>query len=157
MPDAEWSWGDLDEVAPRSGTVDLVIPTGAQRARLDELHAALERAQADDSIAAGGAADLRAEAASIEAESTRTFTVRSLGYRRWRELIEEHPTDDRMQRWDPATFVPAAILACCDQFTTAKQVEQAEEVLAHGQILRLFAAIRAINEGDDPVPTGRGR
>lgn len=154
-----WEWGDLgaDEVAPRVTTVDLVVPTTAQRQRLDELAAALDAARQDDSIAGGNAAEVREEIAAIEAEATRTFTVRSVGYRRWRELIEEHPTEDRMQRWDPAKFIPAAILECCDQFKTAKQVEQAGEVLAHGQIIKLFAAIRQTNEGDDPVPTVRGR
>lgn len=157
--DTAWSWSDLGdgEVAPRVATVDLVIPTAAQRARLDEIAEALDRAKADDSIAAGGAAELAEELAAIEAEASRTFTVRSVGYRRWRELIEEHPSDNRMERWDPATFLPAAILECCDQFKTEKQVEQAAEVLAHGQILKLFAAIRQVNEGDDPVPFGRGR
>jgi hypothetical protein len=93
----------------------------------------------------------------VEAAATRTFTVRSVGYRRWRELIEEHPSEKRMERWDPSRFIPAAILECCDQFTSPKQVEMAAEVLAHGQILKLFSGICRVNEGDDPVPFVRGR
>lgn len=155
----DWTWGDIDpdEVAPRVAPVDLVVPTNEQRARLDELAVKLTEAKADDSIAGGGAADLRAEVEAIEAVAVRTFTVRSVGYRRWREMIEECPSENRVERWNPATFVPAAILECCDQFTTEKQVEQAGSVLAHGQVMKLFAAIRALNEGDDPVPTVRGR
>lgn len=159
MADADWTWSEIDpgDIAPRVAPVDLVVPTNEQRARLDELAVKLAEAKLDDSMAGGGAAELRAEAEEIEAACTRTFTVRSAGYRRWREMVEEHPSENRMERWNPATFVPAAILECCDQFTTEKQVETAGAVLAHGQIMKLFAAIRGLNEGDDPVPTGRGR
>lgn len=159
-----WTWGDVAAnggVTPRTDTVDLVLD-GNIAAELEKARSALSAAKRShdtlgisDEIreAEGRVAELEERAL----ESTRTFTVRAVGYRRWRELVEANRSDDPNERWDATTFVPAVLLECCDQFATEADVEQAIDVLSTGQIVKLFSKARLLNEGDDSVPTVRGR
>lgn len=156
----DWSWSDVaDDVKPRIDTVPIVID-GNLGAQLDEARAALRVAQREDTLDGSATADAQAEVDRLEAlaeDATRDFTVRSIGYRRWRELVENHPSGDEGRTWDPETFIPAVLLEACDQFATEKDVEQALDRLATGQVARLFGKARLINEGDDRLPKSRGR
>lgn len=154
--EAAWAWGDVSsEVAPRSAAVPIVL-NGQIAAELEAARSALRTAQREsDDLEGGAITEARAEVTRLEdaaRASTRTFTVHSLGYREWRELCEAHPAKVAADRWDSSTFVPAVLLACCDQFTNAAQVADAVERLSTGQIAALFGRARELNEGDDRVP-----
>lgn len=158
-----WSWADVAAnggVSPRTDTVDLVLD-GNIAAELEKARVALSVAKrADDTLGQEQVKAAEQTVAELEEraiESTRTFTVRSVGYRRWRELVEACPSDDPTERWDAETFVPAVLLECCDQFSTEDEVAQAVDVLSTGQVVKLFSKARLLNEGDDSVPTVRGR
>lgn len=161
MPaDTGWTWDDVQaDVVPRTDLVALCLDGTVQR-ELDDARRRLRAVQADDAMDAG-AADLQGEVAALEeraAQATRQFEVHAIPHTRWRQLLTDHRSDDPSERYDAATFVPAAIAACCRQFTSADQVAKAaEEHLTTGQISKLFAAVRRLNEGDDQVPTWRGR
>lgn len=160
MPTEPWSWADLadDDVKPRTATVDLCLD-GSIQSRLDDARRRKRSAATDDALDVD-TTTVDAEIAELEAAAeaaTRTFDVESCGHRRWRELITAHPSEHDNERWDAATFVPAAIAECCAQFTSAEQVVAAQERLTTGQIGRLFNAIHKLNEGPDAVPLTRGR
>jgi hypothetical protein len=155
-----WTWSDVEaEVKPRTDTIDLCLDGTIQR-RLEDARRQLRQARKDDTLDAG-TSDLQDEVTRLEeaaAAATRTFEVVACGHRRWRELLTEHKSDDPAFRYDAATFVPAAIAECVVQFTSAEQVAKAADgKLTTGQISKLFNAVRAVNEGDDEVPTVRGR
>lgn len=155
-----WSWGDIsDGVSPRTETVDLVLD-GNIAAQIEEARRRLKEAEREDSLDGKQAKEAREELERLEEvaqASVRTFTVRSVGYRRWRELLESCPSDDPDERWNAETFIPAVLLEACDQFTSEEDVEQAINVLSTGQIAKLFGKARLVNEGDDSVPLVRGR
>lgn len=157
----DWSWSDVkSDVRPRTDTVDLVLDGNIADA-LEHAQAALRQAERDNDTLDGSTvqeAQDEVDRLTEQAEaSTRTFTVVSVGYRRWRELVEASPPRDEAERWDPTTFVPAVLAECCEQFTSEADVEHALDVLTSGQVAKLFAAARVVNEGDDRVPTLRGR
>lgn len=162
MPDQDtWTWSDVaKDVAPRTDTVDLVLD-GQVAADLEAAQARLRLARiADDSLDGADAADAQAEVDLLEeqaAKSVRTFTVRSIGYRRWRELVDAAPSQVEGERWDASKFIPSVLLEACDQFATKQDVEQAMDMLSTGQVAKLFGKARVVNEGDDRVPTLRGR
>lgn len=153
---ADWTWGDVaEEVAPRSATVPIVL-NGQVAAALDAARARLAQARREnDTLDAGALDEPQAEVDRLKAEAQRTtrdFTVRSIGYRAWRELIAAHPPKSDGDRWNPDTFIPAALHTCCDQISTPAHADDAVTRLATGQIAKLFAKIRELNEGDDRVP-----
>jgi len=156
----DWSWSDLqpDEVKPRTETVDLCLDGTIQK-RLEDAEKQLRRSGSDDALDSGSS-QLQDEVDRLREQaqaSTRTFTVRSCGHRRWRELLTEHRSDDPNERYDAETFLPAAFADCVDQFDSAEQVVKAQDMLTTGQVAKLFAAVRRVNEGDDEVPLLRGR
>lgn len=156
---AEWSWADVkQDVKPRTDTVDLCLD-GTLVAQADRVRRQIRQAKRDDSLDAG-VDDLQAELELLEeaiVDATRTFDVRSCGHRRWRELLVEHQSDDPSERYDAATFVPAAIAECVVQFATAAEVVEAQEILTTAQISLLFSTVRQLNETDGQVPLLRGR
>lgn len=160
-PESEWAWADVAKTAaPRTDYVDLVLD-GAVAAELERARADLTAAKrSSDTLADEAVTELEGRVEELERaaqDSVRTFTVRSIGYRRWRELVEAHPSEDPNERWDPSAFIPAVLLECCDQFHTETDVDQALEVLTTGQVGKLFGKARIVNEGDDKVPSLRGR
>ncbi len=157
----EWTWGDVAaDVAPRTDTVDLVLD-GQVAADLEAARETLKATQREsDTLSDSAVSTAKSEVDRLEqaaADSVRTFTVRSIGYKRWRELVEKHPSKNEGERWDLATFIPAVLLESCDQFRTEGDVDQALTLLTTGQIGKLFGKARVVNEGDDRVPTLRGR
>lgn len=155
----DWTWSDVEsEVVPRSDTVDLCLDGSVQR-KLEDARRRLRDAKKDDALDAS-ASDIQAEVDALEeqaAAATREFEVVALPHTKWRDLLVEHPSDEPGERYDPATFVPAAIAACCPQFASAEQVAKAAETkLTTGQVSKLFRAVRVLNEGDDKVPFTRG-
>jgi hypothetical protein len=156
---SDWTWADVEaEVQPRTETVDLCLD-GTIQARLDDARRRLREARRDDALDAGST-DLQAEVDALEEEAeraTRTFDVVACGHKRWRELLVSHRSDNPEERYNAETFVPAAIAECVPQFTDAGQVVKAQEMLTTGQITKLFGAVRKVNEGDDQVPSSRGR
>lgn len=156
---ADWTWADIrQDVKPRTDTVDLCLD-GSLVAQADRVRRQIRTSRRDDAMDAG-TEDLKAELELLEeaiAEATRTFDVESCGHRRWRELLTAHPSDDPSERYDVATFVPAAIAECVVQFESAEQVVEAQEILTTAQISKLFTAVRALNETESPVPLPRGR
>lgn len=161
MPEADWTWSDVEaDVAPRTDSVDLVLD-GQVAADLEEAKAALAAAKkGEDTLDGTAVAEAQAEVDRLEEvahRSVRTFTVRSIGYRRWRELLDASPPQREGERWDASTFIPAVLLAACDQFRSPAEVDQAMIKLSTGQVAKLFGKARVVNEGDDRVPTLRGR
>ena len=158
-PDGGWAWGDI-EVTPRTTIVELILD-GNVAAELDTARRSLASViRSEDTLDNRAITEARAEVARIEqaaVDASRPFTVRSIGYRRWRELCAAHPPAHDGERWNIDTFIPAVLLECCDQFHTSDHVDQAVDVLSSGQIAKLFNACRELNEGADTVPTVRGR
>jgi hypothetical protein len=156
-------------VTPRTETVWLCLDGAVQR-DLEQAQRQLQDASKDDALDSG-AGQLREKVADLErraAESTRPFEVYAVSWRQWRELKEQHPpTADQAKRmlvvglvapYNDETFVPEAIAACCVQFRDAEQVARAADdgKLTHGQVVKLFRAVRQLNEGDNAVPPVRG-
>lgn len=164
MTDAEWTWDDVSgEVKPRQDVVPLCLDGTIQR-RLEQANRRLREAKRDSDGTFGdsGLGDLRAEVDELEAAAeaaTREFTVRAIPHAQWRKLLLDHPSDDPTERYDAETFVPAAIAATCPHFVDAAQVAKAaadpDHGLTTGQVTKLFAMARLLNEGDDRVPFTR--
>ena len=150
-----WTWGDDTNVTPRTVTVRLCLD-GAAAADLVEARRAL-RASDDDSMA-GPDSDLASQVADLEqqvAQATRTFTVRAVPYHAWTSLVDAHQQGkDDGTRWNPETFIPAALAACCEQFPDVDAAVDAVAKLDVAQVGRLFRAVLQVNEGEDLVPPG---
>ena len=161
MPaDTSWTWGDVEgDVVPRTDIVPLCLDGTVQR-ELEDARKHLRAAKAEDALG-HDTSELQAAVEALEARAeaaTKTFEVHAIPHTRWRELLTEHRSSDPQERYDASTFVPAAVAACCRQFTSAEQVAKAaDEHLTTGQISKLFTAVRRLNEGDDQVPFLRGR
>lgn len=157
---SDWSWSDVEaQVQPRTETVDLCL-NGSVQSKLEDARRRLRQSRRDDALDSG-TSDLQAEVDALEEEaqqSTRTFDIVAIGHKAWRELLVAHRSDKKDERYNAETFVPAAIAACCPQFTSPEQVAKAADgKLTTGQITKLFTAARDVNEGDDQVPFLRGR
>lgn len=156
----EWTWADVEaDVKPRVDTVPICLD-GTVQSELEEVRRQLRSARADDTLDSGSQSlqDRLVELETQAEAATREFTVRAIPHARWRDLMVKHRSENPEERYDAGTFVPAALAACCDQFTDEEQARRAvDEHLTTGQVLKLFGRIRALNEGDDRVPTTRGR
>jgi len=94
----------------------------------------------------------------IEAEKV-PFTFRSIGHRRWRDLLSEHPplkqqlADNQHLDFNPETFPPAAIAASCvEPEMTEEQVGTLSEVLSVAQFSELWGACLTANVGGNQSP-----
>ena len=156
---ADWTWADIrEDVKPRTDTVDLCLD-GSLVAQADRVRRRIRDVRKDDALDVS-TGDMQAELELIEeaiAKATVTFDVQSCGHRRWRELLVKHQSDDPAERYDAATFVPAAIAECVVQFESAADVVEAQELLTTAQISKLFTAVRALNETESALPLPRGR
>lgn len=152
-----WTWADVaGEAKPRTATVELILDGDLVAEIEDAQRRAAEAARSDDTLDRADVAEARAEVERLEAaavDACHAFTVRSVGWRRWRELCEAHPPSEGGARWDPATFVPAVLLECVDQFTSGAEVAQALDMLSTAQVAQLFNRARRLNEGGGRVPT----
>lgn len=156
----DWSWSDVeDEAKPRTDTVSLVLD-GTLQAKIEDARRRVRESRRDDALDSG-VTEVQTELDQLEEQAkkaTRTFDIVAIGHKAWRELLVKHRSDNKDERYNAETFVPAAIAACCPQFTSAEQVAKAADgKLTTGQITKLFTAARAVNEGDDQVPFLRGR
>lgn len=110
---------DEIQAARKPRTLSEWVPLDGDLLReIDELQREIRVAEREDErlnrdpVAPG----LRSRLAALE-DDARTaavrFTFRALPRREWRDLIAEHPSDDKAWRWDQDTFPAAAITACC--------------------------------------------
>lgn len=87
------------------------------------------------------------------AASERVFRFRALGRRKYRELLEQHPSDVPGERWDDDTFPRALISACCiSPEMTPTDVDRLFDVLNDGSVETLFLGAYSVNEGVSRVP-----
>lgn len=82
-----------------------------------------------------------------------TVEVRSIGYERWRALIEAHPSKERALRWDRETFVPAALLKCVVDAEDEADVQQFLLAARPGEVEELLGAIVKLHEDKPASPT----
>lgn len=121
-----------------------------------ELLAELEEAEAARAEYAGmlqAPAELQERIADLSKEvekKTRVLTFRSIGRRKWRELLAEHPPTKQQGALgadhNPETFPPAAMAATCSE--PGLSLEQATwifEELPTGVVDRVWAAVLGAN------------
>jgi hypothetical protein len=86
--------------------------------------------------------------------STRTFRFRALGHRAYSNLLAAHPAPEGSKEpYDPATFLPALLAACCaEPVLTGPQVMALLDLVNDGQARQLFAAALAGERGAVPLP-----
>lgn len=156
----------LAETKPREKTVHVLL----QQDLIDEhaeLEAALQRAMEDagESMVtdAPRIADLiKAKEAEMEA-AKRPFTFRTIGRKRWRDLLAEHPPtraqlaraqEQRIQLdHDPDKFQPAAVQASCiSPKMTLLQAHQFNEGMDLAQWNVLWGACLDVNVGGGALP-----
>jgi hypothetical protein len=90
----------------------------------------------------------RAREAAVE------FRFRALGHRAYSALLAVHPPPDGSKEpYDPGTFLPAVLAACCvEPSLTPAQVDRLLDVVNDGTARTLFAAALAVNEEPSPLP-----
>ena len=89
------------------------------------------------------------------AEATVKFTFEALPAKQWSDLLVSHPDKKREKLFDPETFVPAAIAACCtdpEGFDDPEKVAALFDALSAGQQGELFEAAWEVNQAG---PFGR--
>jgi len=128
----------------------------------DDLVVELERlaaAEGDESL--GGASPEQVALAEairdVEeqmAASERTVTVRALGRRKFKELLDAHPAKDGQSgQFDPDTFPRELVSACAvEPRMTPTDADRLFDVLSTGQVEELFAAAWFVNQGATRVP-----
>lgn len=84
---------------------------------------------------------------------TDTVHVKSIGYERWRSLIEAHPATERGKRWDPKTFNPAALLKCVEEADDEADVTEFLIDARPGEVEHLLRAIVNLHENAPDSPT----
>lgn len=86
--------------------------------------------------------------------ATFTFRFKALGHISYSGLIAAHPpASPQGPPYDPATFLPALLVACCaEPALTSQQVVMLLEKVNDGTAQALFAAAIAVNEEVTPVP-----
>lgn len=86
----------------------------------------------------------------------RTLVFESIGTRKWRDLLSEHPPEGDQRKvvtlvglpleFNPDTFVPAAIHACSvEPKITAKEAEWFAAEMPVKEVDRVFGAVLTIN------------
>ncbi|WP_432136835.1 hypothetical protein [Streptomyces sp. bgisy154] len=149
----------LKRAKPRERTVELCI-AGDVAAEVERLEAELARVSADwrpDSLAANHPGEAIAKKIAAARERMREaevpFTFRALGAKAWSDLVAQHPAKTEGQAFDPETFSPALLAACCvDPVMTVDQVTELLEVLNTGQVQELVDAAYEVNTESTAVP-----
>lgn len=95
----------------------------------------------------------------LDGMRTATFVFRELPKNVYRELIERHPPIDKRLRWNPKTFEPALIAACCIQpKVSLTDIEEmfanADEAWGEAEFRLLFDGALEVNEATARVPFG---
>lgn len=83
-------------------------------------------------------------------DATFTFTFRAVPAKQWSDLLAEHPDPKKERLFNPDTFVPASIAACCiEPEELAGDPEKAAtlfDALSSGQQGDLFEAAWEVNQ-----------
>lgn len=150
----------LAKATPRERTVAVCL-AGDLAGEVDQLQAELEQAADGWQPASMGDVDPRLELVQrIEAareqmrDASVGFRLVALGHTAYSNLIAEHPAPaGSTDPYDPASFLPALLAACCaDPVMTPEQALQLLGLLNDGQARELFAAALAVNEEPSPLP-----
>lgn len=150
----------LKRARPRESTVTVCL-AGDLAAEVERLEALLARTRQDawkaESLASADpgteTAQRIADLQSQMADSEVTFTLRALGHRAWSDLMAAHPSEATDQAFDPVSFTPALIAACCvDPEMTVDQVGELFDVLSTGQVKGLIDAAFEVNSEPTAVP-----
>ena len=125
----------------------------------DALVAELEQI-ADEDTLAGASAERVALAEAIReveeqmAASVRVITVRAMGRRKFKELLDAHPPKEgQAGQFNPDTFPRELVAACAiEPRMTPTDADRLFDVLSTGQVEELFAAAWFVNQGATRVP-----
>ncbi|MFB6977685.1 hypothetical protein [Streptomyces scopuliridis] len=86
-------------------------------------------------------------------EAETEFRFRAVGDKAWSDLVAAHPSANKNEGWDPATFPKALVSACCvDPVMTPEQAEQLFEVLNEGQRTELMQGAYDVNAEATSIP-----
>jgi hypothetical protein len=150
----------LDRAKPREARVPVCL-AGDLAGEVDRLQAELAQFGDGWTPQSMGDVDPRLDLVrQIEAaregmrEASVEFRLVALGHTAYSNLIADHPAPEgRQEPYDPATFLPALLAACCtDPVMTAVQARDLLDLLNDGQAQALFAAALAVNEEPSPLP-----
>ena len=152
----------LADLAPPERVVSLCL-AGDLVAEHQELERELERAQKADLLAGprlGNVPTAHAVAEQIRdvedrmRARTHTFRFRSLSRKAWSDLLAEHPDPTGKRIFDPDTFAPAAIAACCVEpdMGDPVQLKSFMELLSTAQFSALFDGAWEANTTNPSVP-----
>lgn len=85
---------------------------------------------------------------SVDGDGTTVdFKLRALPRSEYRAMLDDHPPVDSGAEWNPDTFCPALIAACCvDPVMTGEQATQIWNEWEAGEVGRLFLACWQLNE-----------
>lgn len=161
----------LADAKPAERTVPLCL-RGDLVAKFEELERQLEQARknAGDSLAGGGAVVSISQQIEQLRETmqaaTRTFRLRALPRKRWRQLVAAHPPrrgdDGKVVESDAIgvnadTYFDAMVRACTvePQLSDEQWVRLLDEVLSDRQFDELSNTAWALNRHDVAVPTSR--
>ena len=100
-------------------------------------------------------------------DAQRTLVFESIGTKKWRDLLSEHPPEGDQRKvvtlvglpleFNPTTFVPAAILACSvEPKLTEEEAEWFAAEMPVKEVDRVFGAVLTINVTGLDRPFGDG-
>ena len=85
------------------------------------------------------------------------FKFQSLGDKEFSDLVAAHPSQEKGQAWDPATFPKALVSACSvDPVMTPDQVTELFEILNDGQRAELCHGAYDVNAEAPGIPFSLG-
>lgn len=160
---------------PRRVRVPVVLDGDAAEALADAERAVAEAERSGDEAALSDARERLGEASAAAEAATTVFVLRSIGRRRFEELLAEHPPTSRQRAdfaersaslglntgrlsYDPDSFPPVLIAACCED--PEMTVEEARalwdsEQFNEAELALLAAAAFTVNTSAVVAPTGR--
>lgn len=149
----------LEQAVPRELEVQVCL-AGDAASDVDALQAELDALAGWQPTSMGDVSPAREILGRLEAaqqrfrDATFTFRFKALGHISYNALIAAHPpASPHGPPYDPATFLPALLVACCAEPTlTGQQVTMLLERVNDGTAQALFAAAIAVNEEITPVP-----
>lgn len=150
-------------VKPRVATVKVLLGADDlpdQYEKLDEeLREVVSRSAADSLDQVNEITAIRDQMAELsarmDAEST-VFKFQALPRTEWRKLIADHPPSREIQKknpraeWDPVTFMPAALSACCvDPEMTVDEAAELMDMLTEAQFNDVWITCYSVNVRSD--------
>ncbi|CAM5681243.1 MULTISPECIES: hypothetical protein [Streptomyces] len=149
----------IKRAKPREKTVPLYLAgdEAAEVERLEAELAGLSGTWQPDSLGAKHPGEKLAKQIAAARERLKKskvdFRLRSLGRLAYSDLVAAHPSKDKNQLWDPATFPQALLAECCiEPVMSAEQVAELFEVLNEGQRTELCQAAYDVNAEATSVP-----